>query len=81
MAYKIVDIDSHVIEPADLWEKNLERKFRDRALRLKRDENGLEYLEINGKKAEGYYFLPGLFGRDSALQRDLDHPTPFRFRR
>ena len=71
MSDKIVDIDSHLIEPADLWEKNLESEFRDRAMRLRPDENGLEVLEIDGKATVGYYFLPGLFGRDSALQRDL----------
>ena len=25
---KIVDSDSHILEPADLWEKNLEPKYR-----------------------------------------------------
>ncbi len=49
---KIVDADSHVMEPADLWEKNLDSSLRNRAIRVSRDEAGLEYLEIDGKKSE-----------------------------
>lgn len=29
--YKVIDADSHVIEPNDLWERYLEPKYRDRA--------------------------------------------------
>ena len=42
MPHRIVDIDSHVLEPPDLWQKKLEREFRPRAPRLAHDENGLE---------------------------------------
>lgn len=60
MAYEIkrfpfdgtVDADGHVLEPPDLWENYLEDKFKSRALRIKVDENGLEYLEINGKPSK-----------------------------
>src|SRR5580765_4336445 len=31
----VVDADGHVCEPADLWERNLPARFRDRALRLR----------------------------------------------
>jgi predicted TIM-barrel fold metal-dependent hydrolase len=51
MATKIVDVDGHVLEPVDLWEKNLDPRFRDRALRIGRDECGAEYLEIAGRKS------------------------------
>ena len=46
-----VDADSHILEPADLWEKDLPLRYRERALRIKEDEHGLEYLEIDGKKS------------------------------
>ena len=46
-----VDADGHILEPPDLWERYLEPKYRDRAVRLKADERG-EYLEIDGKKAK-----------------------------
>ena len=41
------------MEPPDLWEKYLEPKYRDRALRLKIDEHGVEYLEVDRKKSLG----------------------------
>src|SRR5262245_4614981 len=44
-----IDADGHILEPPDLWERYLEPKYRDRALRIKTDAEGLEYLEIGGK--------------------------------
>jgi hypothetical protein len=32
--YMLISSDSHIIEPADLWEQRIDRKFRDRAPRL-----------------------------------------------
>jgi predicted TIM-barrel fold metal-dependent hydrolase len=43
-----VDADGHILEPPDLWETYLEPEYRDRALRLVRDDAGLEALEIGG---------------------------------
>ena len=39
----VVDADSHVMEPADLWERYLEPKFRDRAIRIV-ETDGVEQL-------------------------------------
>jgi predicted TIM-barrel fold metal-dependent hydrolase len=47
----VVDSDGHILEPTDLWEKYLEPKYRDRAIRLREDERGLEYIEIDRKKS------------------------------
>src|SRR5688572_26991890 len=47
-----IDADGHVLEPATLWEDYLEAKYRDRALRIRVDDAGLEYLEIGGKPSE-----------------------------
>ena len=55
MAYEIkrfpydgtVDADGHILEPPDLWENYLEERYRPRALRIRVDDNGLEYLEID----------------------------------
>jgi predicted TIM-barrel fold metal-dependent hydrolase len=47
-----VDADGHILEPPDLWETYLEPKYRDRALRIVRDENGLEELEIADKRSQ-----------------------------
>ncbi|MCZ6707662.1 MAG: amidohydrolase family protein [Chloroflexi bacterium] len=59
MAYEIVrfpydgaiDADGHILEPGDLWETYLEDRFKPRALRIRADDEGLEYLEIDGKKS------------------------------
>ena len=48
----VVDADGHILEAPDLWEKYLEPKYRDRAVRIRKDERGLEYLEVNGKPAK-----------------------------
>jgi predicted TIM-barrel fold metal-dependent hydrolase len=47
-----IDADGHVLEPATLWEDYLEPRWRDRALRIRVDDAGLEYLEIGGKPSE-----------------------------
>ena len=52
MKTQTVDMDGHIMEPADLWEENLEPRFRDRALRIRCDENGAEYFEVAGKKSD-----------------------------
>ena len=46
-----VDADGHILEPMDLWEKYLEPKYRDRALKFVTDDDGLEALEYDGKFA------------------------------
>jgi uncharacterized protein len=48
----VVDADGHVLEAPDLWEKYLEAKYRDRPVRIRKDEDGLEYLEVDGKQAK-----------------------------
>ena len=42
----VVDCDSHVMEPADLWQRYLEPRFRERAIRIV-VENGIEKLVID----------------------------------
>jgi predicted TIM-barrel fold metal-dependent hydrolase len=69
MAGKIVDVDGHVMEPADLWEKNLEPRFRERALRIRRDERGAEYMEIAGRKSR--MMQGGSLGSFGTLDEDV----------
>jgi predicted TIM-barrel fold metal-dependent hydrolase len=70
-----VDADGHVLEDAGLWDRYIEAKYRDRALRMKRDADGLEYLEIGGQPSKrtrkGY---PATLGRMG--QKDLDAFKP-----
>ena len=47
-----VDADGHVLEPPDLWDRELEARFRDRPLGIRRAADGLEYLEIAGRPSK-----------------------------
>jgi predicted TIM-barrel fold metal-dependent hydrolase len=47
-----IDADGHVLESATLWEEYLEAQYRPRALRIRVDDDGYEYLEIDGKPSE-----------------------------
>lgn len=50
MSNLVVDCDSHVMEPPDLWERYLEPKYRDRAIKIVRDPaDGLEVLMIDNQ--------------------------------
>ncbi len=58
-----IDADGHILEPADLWETYLEERYRDRALRIRTNAEGLEVIEIDGKPTwTGYPGFPGLLG-------------------
>ena len=45
---KTIDIDGHIEEPMDLWENYLEDRYKDRAIRFRRNAAGLEYIEVAG---------------------------------
>jgi len=47
-----VDADGHVLEPGDLWETYLEDRYKARALRIKVDDEGYEYLEIDQRPSQ-----------------------------
>ena len=65
-----IDADGHVLEPATLWEDYLEAKYQDRAIRVKVDADGLEYLELNGapskRTVKGVLGLMGAMGQPDA---------------
>jgi len=71
-----VDADAHILEPPTLWQEWIDPKFRDRALRFRTDENGLEELEIDGERSQmsrrGFPSTLGAMGYPdlAALQRD-----------
>ena len=37
----VVDCDSHVMEPPELWQEYLEPRFRDRAIRIEEESEEL----------------------------------------
>ena len=62
----VVDCDSHVMEPADLWQTHLEPKYRDRAIRIERRE-GVEHLIIGEESV--------LSGVLAGLTQEIRHRT------
>lgn len=64
----IVDADSHVMEPANLWLDYLEPEFKSRAMRIELDDAGLEYLSIDGNMSIQY--CNGALGRIAAIEQD-----------
>ena len=55
----IIDVDGHVLEPADTWERYIDPEFRDRAIRIELDSDGRERLMFDNKPFE---FLRGNLG-------------------
>ena len=47
----IVDCDSHVMEPADLWQTYLEPRYRDRAIRIELVPFVLDVSGLWGERA------------------------------
>ena len=68
-----IDADGHILEPPDLWESYLEKKYRDRALRIRQNPEGLEYLEIDGKPSKltspGFPWALGAMGKSDIEPR------------
>jgi hypothetical protein len=46
MDMRVISADSHMMEPADLWETRLDSKFRDRSPKVIKSESGKGYLFI-----------------------------------
>ncbi|MDO8431716.1 MAG: amidohydrolase family protein [Candidatus Binatus sp.] len=65
-----VDADGHILEDAGLWERYLEAKYKDRAIRIRNDAKGFEYLEIAGRPSK--IFNGGKLGGLSAMGTTRD---------
>ena len=84
MAYEIkrfpydgtIDADGHILEPPDLWEKYLPEKYQKRALRIKVDDDGYEYLEIDGTPSRRS--RRGSLGLLGAMGDEDQKPSPER---
>ena len=71
MNTKIVDADAHVTEPPDLWERYIDPEYRHLAMQLTKDDQGLEYLSVNGQKPVGLLLQGGTLGRICSIDQDL----------
>jgi len=49
MQGKVIDADGHILEPPDLWARYLESRYKDRAIRMEKDRDGVEYFVIDGR--------------------------------
>ena len=84
MAYEIkrfgfdgtIDADGHVLEPPDLWERTLPEAMKARALRIGIDDDGYEYLEIDGRPSRRS--KRGSLGLLGAMGEEDQRPRPDR---
>jgi predicted TIM-barrel fold metal-dependent hydrolase len=72
----VIDCDGHILEPPDLWEKYLDPKYRDRAMRIRVGDDGFEYLEIDGKRAK--MTAPGLLGSLGGMGKRVEEAKRLR---
>ncbi len=73
----IVDADGHVLEPADTWLTYIDPRYRDRAIRIARDDHGYEILLFDNQPLE---ILRGLLGMLGGIGMDK-HPLQSRGKR
>lgn len=67
-----IDTDGHILEPQDLWEKNLPQRFRERGIRIQM-EGGIEQLLLDRQVVVAG--LLGAFGCiDAPIEKRFD-PT------
>jgi len=46
-----IDVDGHILEPPDIWSRYVDPRWRERAIRVRRGDDGRDFLEIDGKPA------------------------------
>lgn len=84
MAYEVkrfpidgaVDADGHVLEPGWLWEHYLEERYRDRAMGIGVDDDGFEFLQLDGKPSQRT--VKGALGLMGAMGEEGVRPSPER---
>ncbi len=48
MEYRLIDCDQHVIEPPDMWDRYIPSKYKDKAPKLVKDEDGGDAWDLGG---------------------------------
>ena len=69
-----IDADGHILEPPDLWERYIDPRFRDRAIRLRPGKNGLAVLEIGGQSSK--FMAPGSLTFAGAMGKSIEEQVP-----
>jgi uncharacterized protein len=65
----VVDADGHVLEPADTWVQYIDPQYRDRAIRIVRDEKGYEVLLFDNQPLE---IIRGQLGALGGVGMDVE---------
>src|SRR5260370_20071427 len=75
-----VDADGHILEDAGLWDRYIEAKYKDRAVRVRTDTKGIEYLEVAGKPSKVFSGgrLGGLSAMGATRNDKFDAPPTYR---
>lgn len=68
-----IDADGHINEPADLWDRYIDPAYRDRAIRIRTGEDGLDYLELDGHRSK--YFDAEILSRGTSMGSTLEERT------
>jgi len=66
----VVDADSHVLEPPDVWQRYVEPAYRERAVRVVRAVDGRDVLLVDGKPAR--LTTPEMLGDFGGMGRSLE---------
>src|SRR5579863_2451883 len=72
----VIDADGHILEPPDLWEKYIDPKYRERAMRIRVGEDGYEFLEIDQKRAK--MTQPGVLGSLGGMGKNINEAKQLR---
>ena len=70
----VVDADGHILEPPDLWEKYLEAEYQPRAIKVVKNDKGLECLQYDGKLSQ--MAQPGFLAALGGMGRAQDELRP-----
>jgi predicted TIM-barrel fold metal-dependent hydrolase len=70
----VVDADGHILEPPDLWEKYLEAKYQPHAIKVVKNEKGLECLQYDGKMSA--QAQPGFLAALGGMGKEQDQLRP-----
>ena len=49
MANRVIDADGHICVPRALWNDYIEKRHRANAIRVERDNDGRDWISINGR--------------------------------
>ncbi len=72
----IVDGDGHILEPAALWDDYAEERFKSRAIHVRVNDAGLEYIEFDGVPFER--LSPGALSMLGTMGDPYARPGPDR---